>query len=273
MVRANQILAIQDDWRSKIKLVTSLHALIARLKGPWRSRTVASRASSAWRLVTASIGLVAVAVYAVTFFGPALNPLTSKRDNLANVEDVFPPPPVSAPQTASSEMSAEHMDVSVAEDARRVQERLADLGFYVGKKDGKWGPISSKALSEFKRSNGLVLDDRWDEDTERSLYSERPHRWVDKFIGGWANDVNDCQLAPITISPQGVRSNAQVCQFKSATREGDGWRVQAICTTVPDGDRRSLSFRLDVMDDRLTLSGRDFERSFPYVRCDPDPRY
>jgi hypothetical protein len=166
------------------------------------------------------------------------------------------------------------MDINLAEDAKRVQERLAELGFYSGEKDGRWGPASRRALGEFKLSNGLVPDNRWDADTEQSLYAGQPHKWLERFYGGWATDVNDCQSAPITISPDGARSNSRVCKFKSGNREGDGWRVQADCAVVPNGEPVSSAMRLYVIDGRLSLSvDRDLEHSLSYVRCDPDARH
>lgn len=166
------------------------------------------------------------------------------------------------------------MDVNLTQDAKRVQERLADLGFYSGKKDGRWGPASRKALGEFKLSNGLVPDNRWDADTEHSLYAGQAHKWIERFFGGWATDVNDCQSAPITISLYGAWGNSRVCEFKSGNREGDGWLVQAVCAAVPNGERVSSGMRLDIIDGRLSLSvDRDLEHSISYVRCDPDARH
>jgi len=272
--RADQILTAQHDRHAKIQLRTASGALIAGLKGLWNRTPFASKNRTAWRLGMASIALLAVAAYAITFFEPTLKKLATKTGNLSDLQTGIPAPLTREPQNTASEISVRHMDVNLAEDAKRVQQRLADLGFYSGKKDGRWGPASRKALGEFKLSNGLVLDDRWDTDTEQSLYADRPHKWMEKFIGGWATDVNDCQSAPITISPHGARSNSQVCEFKSGNREGDGWRVEAACTAVPSGEPVSRSMRLDIIESRLSLSvDRDLEHSISYVRCDPDARH
>lgn len=174
--RANQILVAQDDWRLKIKLREALRALIAGLKGLWGRTPFASKNRAAWRLGIASIALVAVAAYAVTFFGPTLKKSVTKTDNSSDVQTDVPPLPAREPQNRASEIPVRHMDVNLVEDAKRVQERLADLRFYFGKKDGRWGPASRKALGEFKLSNGLMPDDRWDADTEQSLYADQPRR-------------------------------------------------------------------------------------------------
>jgi hypothetical protein len=154
----------------------------------------------------------------------------TKIGNPSDVQNDVPSPQVPRPPNIASEISARHMDVNLAQDAKRVQERLADLGFYSGKKDGRWGPASRKALGEFKLSNGLVPDNRWDADTEQSLYAGQAHKWIERFFGGWATDVNDCQLAPITINPYEARSNSRVCEFKSVKAM---WNSSCLAATAP----------------------------------------
>lgn len=199
----NQTLA-QDHRRSRIKVIRSwlselksrwrevtqsLLALIAGLKGRWQkvliagrkgrwcASSVASREPFAWGLAIASIALVALVAFALTLFVPTVNNLAQKIRNAPNVRtDISLPPTAPGSTNTASEISVGHVDVSLAEDAKKVQGRLADLGFYSGRKDGVWGPASRKALGEFKLSNGLVPDDRWDADTEQSLYADRPHR-------------------------------------------------------------------------------------------------
>jgi hypothetical protein len=55
--------------------------------------------------------------------------------------------------------------------ARRVQSRLAELGFYAGPIDGAFGRGSTAALRAFKRSRpDLRDDDGWDADTAAALF-------------------------------------------------------------------------------------------------------
>lgn len=61
-------------------------------------------------------------------------------------------------------------------DGARVQQRLAALGYLNGTVDGIWGPRSRVALKEFRRINGLGLDDRWDVTTQLALLSEEALR-------------------------------------------------------------------------------------------------
>jgi hypothetical protein len=62
------------------------------------------------------------------------------------------------------------------EDATKVQQRLAELGFFSGKPDGIWSRRARQALREFKSANGLPQDDAWDEPTQSGLFAERAQR-------------------------------------------------------------------------------------------------
>ena len=54
--------------------------------------------------------------------------------------------------------------------ARIVQKKLSQLGYYTSKIDGKWGPLSIKALSTFKKEQKLPNVDKWDIETQRTLF-------------------------------------------------------------------------------------------------------
>jgi hypothetical protein len=174
------------------------------------------------------------------------------QSNAARCADTYYPPPTG---TALNPLNRV--------DAVRLQGRLTDLGFYVGPNDGVWGMAWRGALRDFKVLNGLLSDDRWDADTERSLNAEQPIRWIDKFFGGWADDADDCRSAPIQVSSRYARSNVRVCEFKFTQREGDTWRVQAVCTA--DGVATLSNIRLAISDGRLTWSSEGGTRS--YVKC------
>lgn len=47
---------------------------------------------------------------------------------------------------------------STGDDAKLVQSRLKELGYYTGKVDGKFGASSVKALEAFQQNNGLKVD-------------------------------------------------------------------------------------------------------------------
>ncbi|WP_006787372.1 FlgO family outer membrane protein [Thiorhodospira sibirica] len=55
------------------------------------------------------------------------------------------------------------------EDAKAVQARLAELGFYRARIDGIWGPRSREALRQFRESRRLGTG-AWDQSTQRALF-------------------------------------------------------------------------------------------------------
>ncbi|WP_040417397.1 peptidoglycan-binding domain-containing protein [Desulfonatronospira thiodismutans] len=61
------------------------------------------------------------------------------------------------------------LDTSDRSDARIIQTRLAELGYYNMIIDGLWGPGSRGALEQFQRSSGLEASG-WNLQTQRSLF-------------------------------------------------------------------------------------------------------
>lgn len=55
-------------------------------------------------------------------------------------------------------------------DARIIQKRLADLGYYDLKIDGIFGKNSQKAIQKFKKNNGLRDNATWDIQTQKLLF-------------------------------------------------------------------------------------------------------
>jgi len=76
-----------------------------------------------------------------------------------------------APQAAPAATGARMM-LNDPGDARKVQQRLKDLGFYAGSVDGKWGASSRTALRQFKSMNGLEDSPIWDDDTQGLLFPD-----------------------------------------------------------------------------------------------------
>jgi peptidoglycan hydrolase-like protein with peptidoglycan-binding domain len=199
-------------------------------------------------------GSIQVRLFAQTAEKKVVASTRADQSNAARCVETYYPPPIGA---ASNPLNRA--------DAVRLQTRLADLGFYIGQRDGVWGRASRNALRDFKLSNGLVSDDQWDADTERTLLisTEQAVRWIDKFFGKWADDVNDCEVAPIQVSSRDARSNTQVCEFEATPREEDGLRVEAVCTA--GGVAARVSIKLTILDGKLTWSEKDGTRNF--VRC------
>ncbi|HXR85972.1 MAG TPA: peptidoglycan-binding domain-containing protein [Stellaceae bacterium] len=51
------------------------------------------------------------------------------------------------------------------EDIRQAQEALQDQGLYHGQIDGKWGPQTKQAVSQFQKKNGLKQSAQLDQQT------------------------------------------------------------------------------------------------------------
>jgi peptidoglycan hydrolase-like protein with peptidoglycan-binding domain len=64
------------------------------------------------------------------------------------------------------------LDPSVSDNAKTIQRRLAELGFYKMAVDGAWGRGSRAALRAYKGKNGLKEDEQWDKGTQISLFSK-----------------------------------------------------------------------------------------------------
>jgi peptidoglycan hydrolase-like protein with peptidoglycan-binding domain len=181
----------------------------------------------------------------------------TKEPNTEPDEDSYYPPP---PGTTLNPLNSA--------DAVNLQKRLGELGFFVGKSDGVWGPASRNALHDFKVMSGLTADDQWDAITERTLTAEQPVRASETFVGGWAEEVVDCKPphaggAPLRISVRQAEKSGTVCKFGPALREGSAWRLQSVCK---EGEKTwNANIRLSVSGDRLTWSSERGTDSF--VRC------
>ncbi len=56
-------------------------------------------------------------------------------------------------------------------DAKQIQRKLFDLGYYQSSIDGIWGSGSITALKSFKVRNGLQYNGVWDAETQKALFS------------------------------------------------------------------------------------------------------
>ena len=79
------------------------------------------------------------------------------------------PTPTAAPVWVIPKSKVENG--SEGEDAKNVQTRLKDLGYYRGKVDGKFGRASVNALKSFQTNNGLKPDGIAGKSTYEKLYS------------------------------------------------------------------------------------------------------
>jgi DNA-binding helix-hairpin-helix protein with protein kinase domain len=88
-------------------------------------------------------------------------------------QEVPSPPTRQIPQMPSAPSLAP-LNLSYRNDAIQVQRRLIELGFLPGFfPDGNWGPMSQRALVEFKKQAGLRGGDNLDSATQMLLFSDK----------------------------------------------------------------------------------------------------
>jgi DNA-binding helix-hairpin-helix protein with protein kinase domain len=128
--------------------------------------------------------------------------------------------------------------LSRTEDVVQIQKRLFDLGYLSVPANGKWGPLSKRALAEYKQQAGLEKNDLWDAPTEDSLFRENAPRAVRTlaFIGGWTNEQGQCggpgEAAPLRIMADHAETDGGACQFNSVRPDGtSAWRIDATCSS------------------------------------------
>jgi len=180
-------------------------------------------------------------------------------------------PRTGSPTVVATENSV-ILDLNQAEETKRIQERLIELGFLFGTTDGNWGLRSRKALQEFRRSRGLGDNDTWDLETQKQLFAAtelRPSKSATGFRGGWGVSWEQCREAehgssPISINARGAEAFGARCKFSSTQQTGPNmWHVRAACTD--GGEKWKANIRLTVTGNKLTwVSERGTAR---YVRC------
>jgi peptidoglycan hydrolase-like protein with peptidoglycan-binding domain len=85
-------------------------------------------------------------------------------DATAAIETNYPPP-----------RDADMNPLNRAE-GQRIQQRLAQLGYYTGRGDGAWDTAARVALRKFKAANGLGNNGDWDGPVEAALFDEQAVR-------------------------------------------------------------------------------------------------
>jgi hypothetical protein len=177
------------------------------------------------------------------------------------------PPLVTVPESVDIATPPQQLDLREIENAKRVQQRLIDLGYLFGGADGIWGPRSRQALLEFKVTDGLGDSDTWDEATQERLFSPNANAASTSdisFIGGWGVDVAQCRESPLTITAQRAEAFGAACEFRSTQRENSNvWRLRALCAN--DSERWNANIRLTLSGSKLTWSSE--RGTTTYVRC------
>jgi peptidoglycan hydrolase-like protein with peptidoglycan-binding domain len=167
---------------------------------------------------------------------------------------------------AEAEASAEPgLNPQNKSDAIWLQARLADLGYFTGSRSGVWGPVSRNALRDFKIMNGLQDDDQWDKETEQRLSSKQVVPAAKTFIGGWAEDIDQCRSgAPLVINSHAAKAAGGECDFRSVRRDTAArWHVEAVCTDGGSSWNANVNLKLNAP--KLIWSSE--RGTATYVRC------
>jgi putative peptidoglycan binding protein len=204
-----------------------------------------------------------------------LIPIVIRRSSSPDpeVSDLPPKSEISSPQATVSESvntvtTPQQLDLSEIENAKRVQQRLIDIGFLFGAADGIWGQGSRRALREFRAVNGIGEGDTWDEATQERLFRARDVKAANtsdiSFIGGWGIDLAECRDSAIKITARRAEAFGTACEFHSTERESSNvWRLRAECASKTE--RWNANIRLTVSTSKLTWSSE--RGTTTYVRC------
>jgi peptidoglycan hydrolase-like protein with peptidoglycan-binding domain len=204
-----------------------------------------------------------------------LIPIVIRRSSSPDAEVSALPPQteissaqVSVPESVNTVATPQQLDLREIENAKRVQQRLIDLGFLFGAADGIWGQGSRRALREFRAVNGIGDGDTWDEVTEERLLRARDVKAANtsdiSFTGGWGNDIAECRDSPIKITARRAEAFGTACEFRSTERESSNvWRLRAECASKTE--RWNTNIRLTVSTSKLTWSSE--RGTTTYVRC------
>ena len=203
-----------------------------------------------------------------------LIPIVIRRSSSPNAEASDLPPrsdissPLTVPESVNTATTPPQLDLREIENAKRVQQRLIDLGFLFGAADGNWGQGSRRALQEFRAANGIGEDDTWDEATQERLLRARAAKAANtsdvSFIGGWGIDLAECRDSPIKITARRAEAFGTACEFNSTQRESSNvWRLRAKCASKTE--RWNANIRFTVSTSKLTWSSE--RGTTTYVRC------
>ena len=177
-------------------------------------------------------------------------------------------PVITIPESVDIISTPQQLDVREVEDAKRVQQRLIELGFLFGPADGIWGSRSRQALHDFRVANGLGDSDTWDEATQERLLTRSDANVANgshvSFIGGWGVDLAQCRESPLTVTARRAQAFGATCEFHSTQRESTTiWRLRAACAN--DSERWNANIRLTLSDSKLTWSSE--RGTTTYMRC------
>jgi hypothetical protein len=182
--------------------------------------------------------------------------------------DLKPPsvlPNSQQPAAPNAEDPQQALDLTHVENLLWVQSRLQSLGF-MRTRTKAWDAPTRSALRDFKATNNLGVDDKWDFKAEELLASGSALRADQTFVGAWSEASCEPGSKPdITInSRRAVSSTGGVCEFSSLKQLGSSWSVATTCSNA--GEKWSANIKLAISDGKLVWMGRDGTAT-EYSRC------
>jgi hypothetical protein len=205
---------------------------------------------------------------------PSNDPAAEPR---ASVKPSQPSQPLNAPlelkpQPANPDRAAvgsnpaqEPLDLGQIENLRWVHLRLRQLGFLKEGNTG-WDTVSRSALRDFKTTNNIGSDDKWDYATEEALASGSALRAEQTFVGSWSETTCEPGTRPHLVinSRRATSAGGGVCEFSSLKQVGSSWSIATTCSNA--GEKWSANIQLGVTNGKLTWIGRDGTAT-EYSRC------
>jgi hypothetical protein len=188
---------------------------------------------------------------------PTASPSPLDIKPLSNAANGEPPP--------RPDNSPDALDLNDPQNVRWLQSRLRDLGFLRGGTSG-WDSFSRSALRDFKATNNLGADDKFDRKSQEVLSSGAPLSVQQTFIGAWSEEPCTPGSKPdIHVNSRRATSSAGgICEFNNVRAAASGWIAGATCSNA--GERWTANIRLAVNGGKLVWIGRDGSET-QYFRC------
>jgi Protein of unknown function (DUF4236) len=188
-----------------------------------------------------------------------LNPPIELKPSASSVS------PDRALSITEAESVQDPIDLSDMQNVRWAQARLRELGFLKGG-SSTWDAASRSALRDFRVSNNIGNDDKWDYRTEELLASGSALPVGRTFIGTWSETACDVGSKPDLVinSRRAISSAGGVCEFSNIKYAGSSWSVGTACSNA--GQKWSATIHLSVAADKLIWTGRDGTET-QYARC------
>jgi len=137
-------------------------------------------------------------------------------DASAAIETVYPPPP------------AADMNPLNRADGQRIQQRLAELGYYTGRGDGAWDAAARAALRKFRAANGLGNNEDWDAPAETVLFDEQAVRAGDAGTSGARKIAAAPAAAAVPLPPKRPPPPGKAAEHAAAITPQDAQRPPVV---------------------------------------------